>query len=1069
MGLCMHTAMSNAMSTAGIVGVALAACALASLALPAAAAEPFLSLERYTPEQGLSQHAVTSMAEDERGLLWIGTQEGLNRYDGRGFTVLRSTPGEQPGLASSSIDALAAEGARLWVGTNDQGLEVIDLRTRQSQRFDSASGLQDLTVAQVLPDGAGGAWLGTASGVERLQPSASRVLRLGATSPVVGLLPTGTGQALALDSKCRLWRTENARLQEVPVAIAPGAACVAMAPLAPDAASSSAGPDELPARDLLLATARHGLYRVDAQGAVVRHFRPRWLRPGAVELTAITRLASGQWMLGYADGAILQTPGGWQRPPQRMSLEQPIGSAITAFHNHSSGVLWIGSATSGLYRVRALSSTIRRDLVDADAVAAWPERSVRAIRRQGPLLMVGTDSGMVVRDRPGAAWRRIGEIGATSVRAIAPARGGGWWVGTHRGLWRLDAAGTATHVPGLPHPQVTALLAEDDLVWVATRGGLAVVRGDRAETSGLPDVFAGKLLTSLARDGRGRLWIGTNQHGAYRVEADGRVRHLGTHDGSLPHDSIWSLHAGEQAMWLGSFSGGLLRLDTTSATGAERATAVTEADGLSNNVVYSITPDVHGRLWLSTNNGISVYDPGTGVVQVIRRGDGLHNLEYNSGASFTDAQGLLYLGGTDGLDIVDPARLPVTSPQATPLITSLRVIGRENVSTGASREPAPEMLYTDVVNLGHGDRVLSLDMVAMDFTAPDAARLRYRIEGLTDDWVQPQDAQANLVLSSLPAGKYSLEVQAAGRDGRFGPSRQLLLVVPPPPWQHPLAYGAYLVLALLLVGLAMRRTQRLEARKQLKIEQLNRLVAERTDALEQANHLLLRSNQQLESANRIDPLTQVSNRRDLQEWLERECPQFIHDVAQPGTERHGMLFCVVDLDDFKRINDTHGHQVGDEVLVEVARRLREVSRDGDLVVRWGGEEFLLLVRDAQLRDAAAMAERIRRAIADAPVHLDSGWTLQVTASIGLAPWPLSSRWPALGDWEQSVSVADRALYAAKSGGKNAWVAVLPGPEVDRSSVRSLLGGAAPDALRPGALRVLHSTRTTPVFHRPEAG
>ncbi|MDQ3205801.1 MAG: diguanylate cyclase [Pseudomonadota bacterium] len=1009
-------------------------------------AQTFLGLDRYTPEQGLSQHAVTAITEDERGLLWIGTQEGLNRYDGRDFTVFRNTPGDSSRLASSSIDSLQVDGSRLWVGTNDSGLEVIDLPTWRSRRLASDEGLMDLTVTAVLLDPAGGAWLGTSSGVERVDADLSRARRLGATSAVVGLVATGPGTALALDADCRLWQADLARLLRVPVPIADGARCVGMRAMGDD---------------VLLATAGHGVYVVQTDGSLLRHLAPRWLRSDAAELSALRQMADGRWMLGYADGAVLQARGGWRRPPERVSLEQPIGSAVTGFHEHRSGVLWIGSATSGLFRVRALSSTVRRDLLDAEAVAAWPERSVRSILRDGAAMLVGTDSGLVLRARPGGDWRVVESIGATSVRAIAPARGGGWWIGTHRGLWRMRADGGAEPLPGLPHPQVTAVLVEEDRVWVATRGGLASVRNGRVETRGVPPVLDGKLLTSLARDGHGRLWVGTNQHGVFRVESDGSTRQFGTHDGSLPHDSIWSLHADAEAMWLGSFSGGLLRLDQQ--TGG--VTAITQADGLSNNVVYSINPGPRGRLWLSTNNGISVYDPGTGVVQVIRRGDGLHNLEYNSGASFTDRDGLLYLGGTDGLDILDPARLPVSSPGATPLITGLRVIGRESVSEASPRQPSPEMLYTDLITLDHGDQVLSLDLVAMDFTASDSARLRYRIEGLTDEWVQPQDAEANLMLSSLPPGNHVLEVQAAGRDGRFGSSRRLLLVMQPPPWRHPVAYAAYMVLGLLLLGLAMQRARSQAERKQSHIERLNRLVAERTEALEKANTLLLDSNQQLESATRIDPLTQVSNRRDLQQWLDRECPQFIQDLSQPGMSRHCMLFCVIDLDDFKRINDSHGHQVGDEVLVEVARRLREVCRERDILVRWGGEEFLLLVRDAQLKDAAGLAERIRRAIADEPIPLDNRWSLRVTGSVGLAPWPLSARWPALGDWEQSVSLADRALYAAKASGKNAWVGVVPGPEVDRSALRSLLAGAAPEALQPGAFQVLHSTSQLPLFDR----
>src|SRR5690606_14352353 len=134
---------------------------------------------------------------------------------------------------------------------------------------------------------------------------------------------------------------------------------------------------------------------------------------------------------------------------------------------------------------------------------------------------------------------------------------------------------------------------------------------------------------------------------------------LDTSNGGLRHDSIWSLHADVDAFWIGTFSAGLHRLAHSSG----ELTVFSEAEGLSNGVVYRIEPDRAGRLWLSTNNGLNVVDPGSGAVQALLRGDGLRNREFNSGASFAH-DGLLYFGGTEGLDIVDPSRLASNSPPA---------------------------------------------------------------------------------------------------------------------------------------------------------------------------------------------------------------------------------------------------------------------------------------------------------------------------------------------------------------------------------------------------------------------
>jgi len=108
---------------------------------------------------------------------------------------------------------------------------------------------------------------------------------------------------------------------------------------------------------------------------------------------------------------------------------------------------------------------------------------------------------------------------------------------------------------------------------------------------------------------------------------------------------------------------------------------------------------------------------------------------------------------------------------------------------------------------------------------------------------------------------------------------------------------------------------------------------------------------------------------------------------------------------------------------------------------------------------------VRQAVCATPVPLGNGQSVTVTCSVGFAPWPLSAAWPSLGDWEQSVSLADRALYAAKGAGKNAWVGVLPGHEVERNGLHALLAGADPATLRPGCVQVLHSTPQPPDFSR----
>ena len=741
-----------------------------------------------------------------------------------------------------------------------------------------------------------------------------------------------------------------------------------------------------------------------------------------------------------------------------LRFDRRLRSAITSFHQDDGGAWWIGTYTTGLYRVRPLSSVIRYDAMALGDMDAWSSHSVRAIWRDGDRALIGTDSGMHFRSAAGAPWRAVPELAGQSIRVIRPVVSGGWWIGASSGLWRLHADGRIEKSTALADSRIVDLLVDGDTMWVATQLGLHRLEAGRVVDDPRLAPLASEVVTALSRDRGvgGSLWVGTNTKGVWRLDGNTFARVVP--GGAGLHKSAWALHGDADAMWVGTFSAGLYRIDRATGT----STVQTDRDGLTNNVVYRILADAQDRLWLSTNYGLSVVDPASGIFQNLGRRDGLRNQEYNSGAGFIDARGGLYFGGTEGLDVIDPLQLPRLSAPAVPVLTSLQLLSRE--SDDDARQPTgTDIVYTPSITLDSEDSVFTIGMTAIDFLAPAAAQLRYRVDGLHAGWIYPHEARTEVSINHLPAGTYRLEVQAAGRDGQFGASRLLTIHMPPPLWRHPLAYAVYALLALLLVALFVHRTRRTVRLERHNVDLLNRTVAERTAQLEQANQQLLVSNLQLDAATRLDPLTQVANRRELQDWLTRESARLLTRV-EAGVAADNLYFFMLDIDSFKRINDGHGHLAGDEVLVQFAARLRSLRREGDLLVRWGGEEFLLVARLPDADAAAGLAERLRRVAADAAMPLAHGAVLQLTCSIGFAPWPFSSTWPTLGDWQQTSALADRCLYAAKAAGRNAWVGLAPGSAPDRQRLQALLAGSDPATLG-DSVRVLHSTAETPRFER----
>lgn len=191
------------------------------------------------------------------------------------------------------------------------------------------------------------------------------------------------------------------------------------------------------------------------------------------------------------------------------------------------------------------------------------------------------------------------------------------------------------------------------------------------------------------------------------------------------------------------------------------------------------------------------------------------------------------------------------------------------------------------------------------------------------------------------------------------------------------------------------------------------------------------SRRQLQDSSARDPLTRLFNRRHAEAAMAR--------WQAAGCERVALL--LLDVDHFKQVNDSHGHAAGDEVLQGLARRLEPLVREGDVLARWGGEEFLLLLPGTDLAGALAIAARLLASVGGRPIDTGTGPALRVTVSVGVAVWPGEPG----GGWAQALERADQALYRSKAQGRNqAHAAQLNGRGADWVAV------AGPPATAQGA-------------------
>jgi streptogramin lyase len=414
------------------------------------------------------------------------------------------------------------------------------------------------------------------------------------------------------------------------------------------------------------------------------------------------------------------------------------------------------------------------------------------------VVWVGTRNGLNALDRSKAQTHRYyneskrpESLSSSYVWTLTEGRADDLWVGTYaHGLNRLDRrTGRIRRIslgPGEGAKSENAVRAlrfdRAGQLWIGTNGGgllrlnpdtgaLAAFRMDLHDTASL----SADEVWSIVESRDGSLWVGTDGGGLNHFDPiTGRVRrfrHQPTDHESLGGDRVWSLHeSGDGTLWIGIKDGGLSRLDPL--TGKIRRFTEENSD-LPNDTVYGIVEDAAGRLWLSTNQGLSCFDPVAEMFTNFDVGHGLQSNEFNLGAYGRGRDGELFFGGIDGLNYFFPAEVLSSSKKPPPVaITGFSKFGtpvREELRTG------------EEIRLSYRENFFSFSFSVLDFENPRSNRYEYKLDGVDADWKTTDAANRNASYTFVPPGKYVFHVRGANsrgvrnRDGTF-----VALIIPPP-------------------------------------------------------------------------------------------------------------------------------------------------------------------------------------------------------------------------------------------------------------------------------------------------
>ena len=1030
--------------------MALALCGLPASPWAAGVARPFDFGERLLDtvgsEDDIPSGVVTALAQGRDGFLWIGTQKGLLRFDGYRFQRHVHRVDDPRSMAGDFIFSMAVDhDGRVWVGHEVDGVSVLDPATETFTRYrhdparPSGIGPGNIYAIAVAPEG--GVYIAADSGLTRFDPAQGQFERIVLGSGAAVPEPSERVRSLLVGRHGSLWiGTQDGLLRKRPGHLAAEAVL-------------TRGDASLAGREIVAlmedrdgriwcGTRENGAAVVDPATAEIRWIGREHAESDALSrswINAIAQVSDDEvWLSRYGAGIALvdaRSLAVTHLITQDASVKGGLSfDAAGAFQVDAAGLLWVGSWGGGLQRHNPRNPGFR--LLRHNALRAgrlsYPNLLSVLELRDGRVLAGTTQNGIDLIDPwrgVVGGWRveagRAGALADGVIGGMAEAADGTLWIGTFQsGVQRLDPGAQQfrhyVREHGLPTLQTEMVeIARDGRVFVGTGDGL--VRHDPTSDR-FVDVLAedGKAprtrFSSMTEGADGRLWFGS-ANGLYLLEPDGERLRQFRHDladaASLVNDVVAQVAIdGQGRVWVNTQMG--IDRYQRNADGRESFEHISPrigdpGDSLGSNLLV----DDQDRLWTSS----AVFDPDTMQVQRLHRVDGLDLGTNWIGAATKTRSGLLLYGGTNGLGIIDPTRFRPWSFAPEVLITDVTVDGQRRPRAAVQRtlELAPDESRFDV------------EFSASDFSAPAATRYAYRLLGAaTDAWVEVDADHRHASFGNLWPGDYTLEVRATNRVGETSvePARVAIHVLPKW-WQRPSVVAALSLLALASVFLLIRFAV---AHYRRRAVVLQTLVDARTAELRAAYA-------DVERASRTDPLTGLGNRRSLEQAL----PSLVASSVAAHPRQRGprrLALIVVDIDEFKQVNDQHGHAAGDRVLQDVAQLIRAELREGDLGVRWGGEEFLIVAHVADEDDALRCAERLRAAVAAHRFELGAGITLQRTCSIGFACLPFASASSNALPWPHVLEIADAALFEAKHDGRNraygyAAAGPIPADFIDR--------------------------------------
>jgi ligand-binding sensor domain-containing protein/class 3 adenylate cyclase/predicted metal-dependent HD superfamily phosphohydrolase len=825
-----------------------------------------IKFRHLTIKDGLSQSDVLTIHQDSKGLMWFGTQDGLNVYNGFDFKVFSHDLLDSTSISNSYIHKIIEDkNGLIWLAT-EHGLNVFDW---SSYNFKSILKAKENSKAKynvgALVEGEKYIWVGTERELIKVDKTTFK-------SHKVNLM-------LSTDIK---------KLKVKKLLFIKGT------------------------KELLIATEGSGVIKYNIENDNTKqYYRDNCLLKSDI-VWDIHQDSQGIVWISTNQGVNFYNPK-TRRIRSEFVLDQTIGDEVVKYiYEDKSGIIWIGTEETGLYKLKTFSN-IDHYLYSANNSTSLSSNKINTIYEDNTgIIWIGTQSGVDKFDKQKQYFQhyqywpnKLNTINSNMVWSIFQDKNDDatLWVGTDKGVNIFDRiTGQVQHIipdfsmektqknksvysiykdhnnniivgtdggafyvnnmeleplGGREFPQNknrTYVITEDNKnrLWLGTKEGLVVVSEDRKNytritSSDTAGSLSSDIIRAITQTKNGQIWIGTDGGGLCKVlEKEGVITFKNfvadqEEFNSISNNTVLTIFEDNDGLlWLGTFGGGLNTFDPAK----EKFARYTEKDGLSNNVIYGIEEDKFGNLWMSTNKGISQFIRKINRFRIFDESDGLQSNEFNNGAYFKSKTGQMFFGGINGLNAFYPEDIHINKSKPKPLITNFYLFNKP-VKIREDQFLKKHISELDEIVLKHRQNVISFEFASLHYSYPLKNQHKYKLENFNEEWVDiGNNRRANY--TNLDPGEYIFKVKVSNNDGIWSDDiAQIKVIVEPPFWRTIWFILIFYIITPLLLIYAIVRYRINQVKRQKELLEIQ--VRERTHEVIKQKELLEKEKEKAET------------------------------------------------------------------------------------------------------------------------------------------------------------------------------------------------------------------------------